>query len=235
LNTEERLGIILQARMGSTRLPGKVLMPIGNRMLLDHILDRLKCLKHAATTVIATSEISGDNVVARFCIERSVACFRGSEANVLDRYYQCARVYGFGHIVRLTGDNPFPDIEELDNLVDLHLSAETDYANSFASLPIGVGTEIFTFAALEKSWREGKAPHHLEHVNEYMLENPRIFKTAVLSVSADKNRPDIRLTVDTTEDYKQVCCIVEKSHEAYITTKQAIELAQVCLEKASQP
>ena len=225
MNLEERLGIILQARMGSMRLPGKILMPIGNKTLLDHVIYRLKRLQHSTTTVIATSETSRDNIVERFCIERDVACYRGSEANVLDRYYQCASTYGFRHIIRLTGDNPFPDIEELDNLIDLHFANGTDYANSFASLPVGVGTEIFTFTALERSWREGKEPHHLEHVNEYMLENPQIFKTALLPVDAEKYRPDLRLTVDTLEDYQQACYIVEKSQEDYITTKQAIDLA----------
>lgn len=226
MNSKDWIGIILQARMGSTRLPGKILMPIGNKTLLDHILFRLKQLRHNATTVIATSEKSGDGIVEHFCIERAVACFRGSEANVLDRYYQCATAYGFQHIIRLTGDNPFPDIEEIDNLIDFHLASETDYANSFTSLPIGVGAEIFTFTALERNWREGNEPHHLEHVNEYILENPHVFQTAYLSVAADKYRPDIRLTVDTMEDYKQACYIAEKSQEDYITTKQAIELAE---------
>lgn len=235
MNSEDRLGIILQARMGSTRLPGKILMPIGNKALLDHVLYRLKRLRHSATTVIATSEKSGEDIVESFCIERAVACFRGNEANVLDRYYQCATAYDFRHIIRLTGDNPFPDIEELDNLIDLHLTSGTDYANSFASLPMGVGTEIFTFTALERSWREGKAPHHLEHVTEYILENPQIFKTALLSVAADKYRPDLRLTVDTMEDYKQACYIVENSLVDYITTKQAIELTEEYARKAAKP
>jgi spore coat polysaccharide biosynthesis protein SpsF len=226
LSSEGRIGIILQARMGSTRLPGKILMPIGNKTLLDHILCRLGQLRHSAIIVIATSDTSSDDIVEGFCTERAVACFRGNEANVLDRYYQCAKSYSFKNIVRLTGDNPFLDIEELDNLIELHLAGGTDYTNSFASLPIGVGTEIFTFAALEKSWQEGKAPHHLEHVNEYMLENPKIFKIALLSVAKDKNRPDLRLTVDTLKDYKQACYIAGKSREDDMTTKQAIELAE---------
>lgn len=233
MNKEDHLGIILQARMGSTRLPGKVMMSITGRALLDHILDRLKRLRHAATIVIATSETLEDNVIDNFCIERGVNCFRGSETNVLDRYYQCAKAYGFGHIIRLTGDNPFLDVEELDNLIDLHLANKTDYANSFGNLPIGVGSEIFTFAALEKSWKEGKAAHHLEHVNEYMLENPHIFKTARLSVVQEKNRPDVRLTVDTLEDYRRSCYIVENSHEGYISTKRAIELEKEFVEKAT--
>lgn len=235
MSSEDRLGIILQARMGSLRLPGKILMPIGNKALLDHILHSLQRLRHTATTVIATSETSKDDIVEKFCAERAVACYRGSEANVLDRYYQCATAYDFRHIIRLTGDNPFPDIEELDNLIDLHLVSGTDYANSFASLPMGVGTEIFTFTALARSWQEGKAPHHLEHVNEYILENPQMFKTALLPVAASKNRPDLRLTVDTMEDYKQACYIAENSLVDYMTTKKAIELAEEYARNVAKP
>jgi len=235
MNSEDIFGIIIQARMRSLRLPGKILMPIGNKALLEHILYRLKRLRHSATLVIATSRTSGDDIVESFCAERAVACFRGSEANVLDRYYQCATAYAFRHIIRLTGDNPFPDIEELDNLIDLHIASGSDFTHSFTSLPTGVGTEIFTFAALEKSWQEGKAPHHLEHVDEYMIENPQIFKTALLSVPAEKNRPDIRLTVDTTEDYEKACYVVENSHVDCITSKQAMELAEEYARKASTP
>ena len=221
--------------MGSTRLPGKVLMPIGGKALLDHILDRLMRLHHAAGAVIATSNTSCDDIIESFCVERSVVCFRGSEANVLDRYYRCARRHEFEHIVRLTGDNPFPDIEELDNLIDLHLTSGMDYTNSYKNLPIGVGAEIFTFRALEKSWNEGKAPHHLEHVDEYMLENPQIFKTDLLPVAPEKNSPDVRLTVDTPEDYRRACYIVENCREAYVTTRRAIELARAFAGKAVRP
>lgn len=235
MNSEGVFGIIIQARMGSLRLPGKILMPIGNKTLLEHVLYRLKRLQHSVTTVIATSETSQDDVVKSFCIERAVACFRGNEANVLDRYYQCATTYSFQHIIRLTGDNPFTDIEELDKLIDLYIASGSDYVNSFTSLPIGVGTEIFSYASLSRSWQEGKAPHHLEHVDEYMLENPHIFKTALLSVAADKYRPDIRLTVDTREDYKQACYIVENGQADYITTKRAIGLAEEYLRKVVQP
>jgi spore coat polysaccharide biosynthesis protein SpsF len=230
-----RIGIIIQARMGSTRLPGKILLTIGGKILLEHILFRLGKLRHPALTVIATSDTPGDDVVERFCDSHAVTCFRGSENNVLDRYYQCARQYGFRHIVRLTGDNPFPDMEELDNLIELHLSLGTDYATSFDGLPIGVGAEIFTFAALERSWREADAPHHLEHVNEYLLEHPEIFKTTSLRVMADKHRPDLRLTLDTEDDYQRTCYIVERCEAEYISTLQAIKGAEEYALKATAP
>lgn len=227
------IGIIIQARMNSNRLPGKILMPIGKKKLLEHILCRLTKLHHPAKVVIATSDTSVDNIVKDFCEPHSVACFRGSENNVLDRYYQCALQYCFRHIVRLTGDNPFLDIEELDNLIEVHLSGRIDYTNSFDSLPVGVGCEIFTFESLEKSWREGDAPHHMEHVNEYMLERPDIFKTATLRVCQDKNRPDVRLTVDTKEDYEKACYIVKMCKSECVSTQQAIQFAEEYASKTS--
>ena len=220
------IGIIMQARMGSTRLPGKILMPLGSKSLLEHILARLGRLRHTAQRVIATSEAPQDDVVAQFCAAHAVACFRGSEQNVLDRYYRCASRYGFRQIVRVTGDNPFLDIEELDNLIALHLAQGSDFAHSFPVLPVGCGSEIFTFAALEKSWREGAAPHHLEHVDEYMLEHPELFATALLRVNGAKHRPEVRLTVDTPDDYQRACYIVEKSGQDYVSIPQAIRLAE---------
>ena len=104
-------GIIIQARCGSTRLPGKILKVIHDRTLLDHIIDRLKALQEEAVIVIATSTLPGDDRVEQFCREKGVLCFRGSESNVLSRYYECAREQGFDHIVRLTADNPFVDVE----------------------------------------------------------------------------------------------------------------------------
>ena len=226
------IGIIIQARMNSTRLPGKILIPIGKKKLLEHILCRLRKLHHLANVVIATSNTPADNIVEVFCESHSVFCFRGSENNVLDRYYQCALQYGFRHIVRLTGDNPFLDTKELDNLVELHISGKMDYTNSFAGLPIGVGAEIFTFEALERSWREGKAPHHIEHVNEYMIEHPDIFRTASLSIGAEKSRPDVRLTVDTKDDYERACYIVEMRKNRCVSTRHAIQLAEEFSSKA---
>lgn len=218
------IGIIIQARMNSTRLYGKILKEIGYKNLLEHIFFRLSYLKHKVDIVVATTNTPKDNIVLDFCVRRGVRCFRGSELNVLERYYLCAKKYKFKHIIRLTADNPFTDIEELDRLIELHIETKSDYSHSFGVLPVGVGAEIFTLEALKKSYYYGKEVHHLEHVNEYMLENPNIFKTAVLNTCEKKNRPDIRLTVDTEEDYKKACFIVDKSKKEYINTIEAIEL-----------
>jgi len=210
--------------MGSTRLPGKVMKKIGNKTLLEHIIFRMSKLKNNVRLVIATSNLDKDDEIEQFCKMNSISFFRGSELNVLERYYLCAKENDFKHIVRLTGDNPFTDIEELDNLISLHVNNKSDYSRSFASLPKGVGAEIFTFEALELSYKYGKKENHLEHVNEYIEENEDEFKISELEVNKEKNRPDISLTVDTLEDYEKACNIVENSNNEYITTKEAIEL-----------
>jgi spore coat polysaccharide biosynthesis protein SpsF len=210
--------------MGSTRLPGKILMPLNGHSLLEHIILRLSRLRHEAMLVIATTVNEDNNAVESLCRNLGVTCFRGSEENVLERFYLCAMTYGFNHIVRLTGDNPFTDIVELDNLIDLHLHTGSDFSHSLTSLPVGVGAAVFTFNALEKCHLEGKAPHHQEHVDEYVLEHPEIFKISILEVPKSKHSPDIRLTIDTEEDYRKARYIIAHASSLHLATEEAIRL-----------
>ena len=215
------LGIIIQARMGSTRLPGKVLKPIAGKALLDHVLGRLENLGRDAQVVVATSLGESDDLIAAHCRGR-VSCFRGSELDVLERYFLCAAEYGFDHVVRLTADNPFTDIEELGRLIDLHLAAGYDYTHAFGMMPLGVGAEIFTMDALLLSHREGHASNHREHVNEFIQENPQRFRIGVLDVPPAKRAPQLRLTVDTPEDYARACRLAELAAPGWQTTVEAI-------------
>ncbi len=217
-------GIIIQARMGSTRLPGKILKVIHDRTLLDHIIDRLKELTEEASIVIATSDLPGDDAVEQFCREKGVLCFRGSESNVLSRYYECAVKYGFSDIVRLTADNPFVDAEEVGRLIAYHKECGNEFTESFSQLPIGVGAEIFSFAALKEDMEKASMPHHFEHVDEYILENMEKFKTGVLQVPESKHMPDVRLTVDTQEDYEKACYIAAHSRTGLAATEEAVAL-----------
>lgn len=226
---ELNIGVIIQARVGSTRLPGKVLRNIGRLPLLGHVLSRIALSRHEIKVVVATTTLPQDNAIAAYCDELTVDCFRGSELDVLDRYYQGAKKYGFQHIVRLTADNPFTDSEELDRLIDLHLREANAFTHSFGSLPIGVGAEIFSFTALEQSQLEGQLPHHREHVDEYLLENPTLFKTGILSVPQAKTKPDLRLTVDTEDDWCKADALVKKAGIEWLQTERIIEL---CSESA---
>lgn len=210
--------------MGSTRLRGKVLMLIAGKALLDHVLGRLSLLEFPVKVVVATSDLAQDSPVVHHCMDRGVDVFRGSESDVLDRYYQCARYYSFDHVIRLTADNPFTDIDELQRLIEQHLAQGNDYTHSFGCMPLGVGAEIFTFAALEKSAQTGHAPNHREHVNEYIQENPNLFRIGSLEVSPAKKQSELRLTVDTQEDYLRACNIASYAPNRWIGTEEAIEL-----------
>jgi len=201
-----------------------VLRLIGHLPLLGHVLGRLALVRHHIKVVVATSTLRQDDEIAVYCENADVSCFRGSEPDVLDRYYQCAKQYGFSHIVRLTADNPFTDIEELDRLIDLHLQNGNAFTYSFTQLPIGVGAEIFSFDALERSWLEGYAPHHREHVDEYLLENPQAFKTDQLQIPVAKHRPELRLTVDTEEDWRRANSLVQRGGVGWLTTERIIRL-----------
>ena len=218
------IGIVIQARMGSTRLPGKVLRDIAGHPLLEHVVKRLDNLQHKVQVVVATSIEQQDNSIVDYCSIQGTPCFRGSEADVLSRYYECAKEYGFNHIIRLTADNPFTDINELDRVIELHFKEGNDYTHSFGDLPLGVGAEIFTFQALERSYHEGHASNHREHVNEYIQEHPENFKIGLLKVARDKAYPHLRLTVDTEDDYQRACYIAEHAQEDWITTEEAINL-----------
>jgi spore coat polysaccharide biosynthesis protein SpsF len=197
-----RIGMVLQVRMGSARLPGKVLMPLGGSTLIGWIVQRLRDLPWPL--VVATSDQAQDDAIVRYCEQMDVRYFRGSEPDVLDRYYQCAVLCGFSHVIRLTGDNPCPDTEALQQLVALHLTSAADYTHSFGELPVGMGAEIFKFEAIRDSWREGLAAHHREHVNEFLIEHPERFKIRKLKVALAKHAPDLRLTIDTQEDYQRI-------------------------------
>ena len=223
------IGIILQARMGSSRLPGKVMRPLAGRPMIAHAIARLLRCRTIGRVILATSERPEDDPLAQFAATLNVDVFRGSELDVLDRYYRCARQYGLQQIVRATGDNPFVDPEECDRLVSAHLEAETDYMYAFASgLPVGIGVEVFTIDALERSWRDGREPHHREHVDEHMLENPDLYRQALLLAPAAKRAPKLSFTVDTPAQFagaeRAVAVLGDGDPDHRVTTERLIGL-----------
>ncbi len=217
----EAVGIILQARMGSSRLPGKVLKPFFHTTLLGWILERLSDLPWPVVT--ATGQGDRDDLIERFCSDSGRLCFRGEEDDVLDRYYRCAKAYGFSHVVRLTADNPFPDTAILRSLVEMHVSEAAAYSHAFGELPIGVGAEIFSLVALERSWRNGRQSNHREHVNEYILEHPETFKIARLEIPFELSCPALALTIDTWADYERITGYFDSPPDIRVGTKTLIE------------
>jgi spore coat polysaccharide biosynthesis protein SpsF len=218
------IGIVLQARLGSTRLPGKVLRDMGGRPMLSHTLARLQMVQRADQLIVAIPDNPDNDELALYCRSEQVECFRGSEGDVLARYYDCAYHYGLAHIVRATADCPLVDPGEVDALIALHLERGADYSSSKeevgCGLPNGTGSEMFTFTALERSHRQGNEPHHREHINEYIVEHPELFRICAYREPPGKSAPQLDLTVDTAEDFALVQGIVEhfgRDHQALTT------------------
>jgi len=209
------ISIILQARMGSSRLPGKVLKSLAGKPMIQWIVERLKLCEKVDKLILATSTLEQDQPLVNLAEQLGIRIFRGSENDVLDRYYQCAKHHKIDYIIRATGDNPFVDPIECDKLIHYYLSRQLDYATISTEppggFPLGVGVEIFNFSSLEKSWKEGHAPHHREHVNEYILENPTLFIQSKMTPPPEKNAPEISLTVDTSEEFS----FAEKLYVSY--------------------
>ena len=187
--------------MSSTRLPGKVLADLVGQPMLARVIERVRRATTIDEVVVATSTGSSDDAVAEFCAQRGIGCFRGSEQDVLDRFYQAATQFGAGIVVRITGDCPLIDPAVIDRVVTALRSAECDYATNTLryTFPDGLDVEAFTFAALERAWREASKPAEREHVTPYLRVAPR-FRTSNVEHSVDLSPKKLRWTVDEPRD-----------------------------------
>ena len=196
---------IVQARMGSSRLPGKVLKPIMGRPMLGRHLDRLRRCKMIDRLIVATSVEKSDDVIAAFCASEDIACYRGPLDDPLARYEGAAREHDpVDHIVRLTGDCPLADPEVIDAVIKTHLSGNYDYsANTIEPrYPNGLDAEIMTRAALRLMAAEASSAHEHEHVTPFLYMQPTRFKIG--SVENKVNQSHMRWTVDTEDDFRMV-------------------------------
>ncbi len=195
-----KITAIVQARMGSTRLPGKVLMDLRGETVLARVVGRLRRAKRVDEIVVATTNSVADDAIVRECSRLKVSSFRGSEDDVLDRYYQAARVCAAGAVVRITSDCPVIDPQLVDETIGLFQRQHVDYAsNSFPrTYPRGLDTEVFTIAALEQAWRDAHKPHEREHVTPYFYEHPELFR--LVSQCGRIDYSQYRWTLDTAED-----------------------------------
>lgn len=197
------LGII-QARMGSTRLPGKVLQEIAGQPMLWHVVKRTERANQIDKVVVATSDDSSDDEIARFCERENIPCFRGSEVDVLDRFYQTAKHYQPQIIVRITADCPLIDGGVIDKLITEFHTENADYASSalIYTYPDGLDAEVFTFAALAEAWTNAKKLTEREHVTPYIRLSEK-FK-AVGIRAEDTSGKGMRWTVDEPNDLRFV-------------------------------
>lgn len=192
---------IAQARMGSTRFPGKVMMPLEKMPVLGWVARALRESPGIDIVVIATSTLRADDVVEEWCKANHVACFRGSESDVLDRFYQCAVRYDADVVLRLTCDCPFLDPNVIGQVVQLRKRTDADYCSNQPTWPDGLDVECFTFKALEESWREAVRQTDRDCVTQYMIRNQDRFPAEYLTCPFPGAHKE-RWVLDTEKDYE---------------------------------
>lgn len=193
---------VLQARMGSQRLPGKVLRDLAGEPMMARVVARARRARELDEVVVATTTLSSDEPVAALAGQRGWPLYRGSPEDLTDRYYQAARAHGAETIVRITCDCPFIEPAVVDATVRLFRESGADYAtNGMAprTFPRGLDVEVFSFDSLERAWREDHNPAWREHATPYLYRHPELFKLVGLTHSQDLS--SLRWTVDTPEDF----------------------------------
>ena len=201
-----RVVAIIQARMGSTRLPGKIIERIGDQSLIEILVNRLKKSKNLDDIVIATTDNKDDDVVEKLCHKKGINCYRGSEEDVLGRYVEASKVFNADVVVRITGDNPLTDVDLVDKLVVAHIQNNAQYTYSLDT-PLGVSAEIIDSNVLKDINRKNVLDSEREHVTPYIRYHPENYK--IIEINSDLKNQNIRLTVDTSEDLKLIKTIHE--------------------------
>lgn len=202
---------IVQARQGSSRLPGKTLTPIfKDKTTLELMIERIRPSVFLNKIVVATTTNLEDDAIITCCNKLGIDAYRGSVDNVLDRYYQAAKLYNPTHVMRLTADCPLQDYSVIDDLIKKFLESGVDYAANaiLPTYPDGFDAEIFTMATLEDVYHRANSAADREHVTPYIHRHPELYKT--MNVSYEKQVSHIRLTLDESRDLELICTITHK-------------------------
>ena len=218
-----RPGILLQARMGSTRLPGKALELIAERPILEHCVRRLMC-GGVARVVVATTTLDEDTVLCDLASRFGVAVYRGSEADVLDRMAKAAEAFDLDPGVRATADNPAVDVDAPRRVLAALRSLHADYVCE-DGLPIGAAVEAVTREALLRAAREARDPEDREHVTTWVTRRAALWNVACPAAPAPLRRPDLRVTVDTSADLAYVRALFARAGTAQPSLGALIEAA----------
>lgn len=224
------IAAIVQARMSSTRLPGKTLANIAGEPMLGHVLRRAKNIPGVDRAIIATTENPADLAISNFARENNIPVYIGSEQDVLDRFYQAAKYFGVSAIVRVTPDCPMldPKIAGLVLSRFVHADGSWDYASNVhpPTFPDGLDTEVFSFAALEQAWHQARKPSEREHVTPYIWKHPEQFSLTNISHSCDLSV--LRWTVDEPQDLEFVRAVYNRFPKAqqYFGMTELLELIE---------
>jgi len=213
---------IIQARMGSTRLPGKTMKPFGDTTVIRYMLERVEQSKLIDLTVIATSTNQENDVLVSNLADYET--YRGDEDNVLSRFYEVAQRYQPNLVVRLTADCPFIDPQLIDEVIQQTIDANADYGSNVnpATYPDGIDVEVFTYEALETAAQQATSKYDLEHVSPYIRQHAQ----NQTNVQNDTDYRYIRWTLDTPEDYENLCQMVQLFDYNTFTWKQMLDKVQ---------
>jgi spore coat polysaccharide biosynthesis protein SpsF len=210
-----KIGTIIQARTSSTRLPKKVLkeLPYGSGItVLQQVVRRLKRSKKIKEIIIATTTYVEDEAIVKVAQSENVKWFRGSREDVLDRYYSAAKENNLGIIIRITSDCPCIDPHIVDGVIEKHLKTYSDYTSNCLrrTFPHGLDTEVISFNALKIAYKEARQDFEREHVTPYIYKTrPDLFKITLVEAPKALKFPDIRITLDTEEDYVLLCAVFD--------------------------
>jgi spore coat polysaccharide biosynthesis protein SpsF len=221
---EKKIVAIIQARMSSSRMPGKVMQEIGGKPMLYHVVKRTERSETIDLAAVATSDQRDDALIESFCTENAIPCFRGSLDDVLDRYYQAARHFGADAIVRLTADCPLLDPDVIDRVVRRFSDGNFDYVSNVMepTYPDGLDTEVFSREALERAWREAGLKSEREHVTPYIRNHPELFHLA--NVTRRENISHMRWTVDEPRDMDFVRSLFQRFEGSFFGMKETLNL-----------
>lgn len=212
MSDKEKVVAIVQARFSSSRLPGKVMKKILGKPMLLLELERLQRCQMIDEIILATSIDDSDTQLAKAVKDAGFMVYQGNLNDVLDRYYQCAKQYSPAHIVRITGDCPLIEPQVVDVVISRHLEDDNDYTSNTlrrVTFPDGLDTEVMKFTVLERAWREAKLASEREHVTQYIIKHPDIFKQGAVYCDI-ANLDSERWTVDEIGDYLFVREVYER-------------------------
>ncbi len=219
------IGCIIQARTGSSRLPDKAIKLLDEKhSILHYVINQLQYSKLLDNIVIATTDLKEDDIIVKFAQENGFKYFRGSEKDVLDRHYQCAKKFAFSTIVRIPSDKPLIDPQIVDKVVKVFSTSEYDYVSNFLhyTFPYGTEVEVFSFEALEKAWNLARLPSEREHVTPYIYNHKDKFK--IFNVINSEDLSHLRWEVDREKDFELVKIIVERIKSRPILLKDIMNL-----------
>lgn len=191
---------VIQVRLNSTRLPSKALLPLCGIPMITHVIERARAIKGISAVILATGKGTENDPLTDIASKCDVKIFRGSESDVLERYYMAAAEIDCDYVIRVTGDNPLTDHISAASALEHAYKTGADHCTT-AGIPLGTGVEVIKKTALEKAYNEGKEPHHREHVTPYIKEHPELFRTEKFISPLKNPFNDLRLTVDTSEDF----------------------------------